>query len=162
MLRRTLFLFSTAILLAGCKDGKESAAALKPQEIGRHDRCHLCGMVILNYEGPKAQVYLKNVAEPVKFCSTRDAFTFALQPENQRRLQAFFVTDLSRTAWDKPTAESFMDAKSAYFVLGSRREGAMGSEAVPFSVQKDAEGFQKREGGKILRYGDITLNALNS
>jgi copper chaperone NosL len=72
------------------------------------------------------------------------------------------VTDLSRTAWDKPTAESFMDAKSAYFVLGSRREGAMGSEAVPFSAQKDAEGFQKREGGKILRYGDITLNALNS
>jgi copper chaperone NosL len=55
-----------------------------------------------------------------------------------------------------------MDAKSAYFVLGSRREGAMGSEAVPFSAQKDAEGFQKREGGKILRYGDITLNALNS
>lgn len=125
----------------------------------KHDRCHLCGMVIAHYDGPKAEVFLKNIDEAVKFCSVRDAFTFALQPENARRLHTFYVHDMSAGDWEKPGA--LIDAKSAYFVYGSAKEGVMGPEPVPFAEKSAAEAFKQAEGGNILRYDEITLKRLS-
>ena len=91
MLKKTFFAaFLAAALLAGCS-GQQAPKTHQPAAIGAHDRCHLCGMVIVHYEGPKAQIFIKDVEEPLKFCSGRDAFTFALQPENARRLEGFFI-----------------------------------------------------------------------
>lgn len=67
------------LTLTGCSE--KSEVPVKPVALGAHDRCALCGMVITNYEGPKAELFLKGVAEPVKFCSGRDAFTFACSRE---------------------------------------------------------------------------------
>ena len=87
MVKKTLFAaVCVAAMLSGC-GGEEAPKAHQPVPIGAHDRCHLCGMVIVHYEGPKAQIFIKDVEEPLKFCSGRDAFTFALQPENARRLE---------------------------------------------------------------------------
>ena len=74
-----------AVLLAGCGD-EASKKTYSPVPFTKHDRCHLCGMVLAHYEGPKAQIIIKGAEDtPLMFCSGRDAFTYALQPENQRR-----------------------------------------------------------------------------
>lgn len=64
----------------------------------------------------------------MKFCSGRDAFTFALQPENARRLTGFFVQSADTDPKAPVTAESFLDARKAFFVVDGRFEGVMGAE----------------------------------
>lgn len=69
-----------AVLLAGCGD-EASKKTYSPVPFTKHDRCHLCGMVLAHYEGPKAQIIIKGAEDtPLMFCSGRDAFTYALQP----------------------------------------------------------------------------------
>jgi nitrous oxide reductase accessory protein NosL len=54
------------------------------------------------------------------------------------------------------TLES-IDAKSAYYVLGSNMYGPMGNELIPFTTQKEAKNFMlDHKGEKIVRFGDIT------
>ena len=63
--------------LVGCSE--EATEVVKAVPIGAHDRCKMCGMVIVHYPGPKAEIFIKGAdGEAVKFCSGRDAFTFAL------------------------------------------------------------------------------------
>ena len=59
--------FAAAALLAGCS-GKSEDKIPGPVAFDKHDRCHICGMVILNYPGAKAQVFVKGEKEPLKFC----------------------------------------------------------------------------------------------
>ena len=47
---------AAAALLAGCS-GKSEDKIPGPVAFDKHDRCHICGMVILNYPGAKAQVF---------------------------------------------------------------------------------------------------------
>ena len=83
---------AAAALLAGCS-GKSEDKIPGPVAFDKHDRCHICGMVILNYPGAKAQVFVKGEKEPLKFCSVKDGFVYVLQPENAKRTVAFWVSD---------------------------------------------------------------------
>lgn len=155
-------LFVAAAVLFGCGE-KAAERVFKPVPFHEHDRCIVCGMVILNYEGPKAQVYLKGAEdEPVKFCAGRDAFAFALQPENQRRLLAFFIHDMAKAKWDyHPSDDALIPAKDAWYVYGSNKMGVMGVEPIAFGTEEAAKAFQAEEGGRIVRYADITLELLD-
>ena len=160
MLKKTFFAaFLAAALLAGCS-GQQAPKTHQPAAIGAHDRCHLCGMVIVHYEGPKAQIFIKDVEESLKFCSGRDAFTFALQPENARRLEGFFIHDLAKTNWKKPDDAAFADARAMHFVYGHKIAGVMGNEPAAFSDKKAAEAFMAKEGGALYGYSDVTLELL--
>lgn len=157
-----LILAATAAMvftLSGCGED-EQKTVYTPQPIGAHDRCHLCGMVIVHYEGPKAEIYIKDVEQPIKFCSGRDAFTFALQPENARRLKAFFIHDLAKTSWATPDDAALVDAKNLWYVYGHKIDGVMGNEPAAFSTEAAAREFMAREGGKLYRYADVTLELL--
>lgn len=150
-----------ALTTTGCSQQKDEIT-YTPQPFGEHDRCLLCGMVITHYAGPKAQVFIKDLGqEAVKFCSGRDAFTFALQPENARRLQAFFIHDLAKTEWDTPDDRFLMDARQAHYVYGHDVEGVMGNEPAAFSSLDAAKAFVEKHGGKIYDYGSVTLELLD-
>ena len=129
--------------LVGCSE--EATEVVKAVPIGEHDRCKMCGMVIVHYPGPKAEIFIKGAdGEAVKFCSGRDAFTFALQPENARRLIGFFIHDMGKTGWEKPDVD-----------------GVMGNEPVAFTSQDKAQEFIKKHGGKLYAYKDVTLELLD-
>lgn len=160
---KKVFIAATAfaLLLTGCTDEVQKKT-FTPTAFGAHDRCNMCGMVIANYEGPKAQVFIKGAEETaVKFCSGRDAFTFALQPENARRLLAFFIHDVGSSSWEKPQDKDLMDARQAYYVYGHDIAGVMGNEPAAFSTQQAAREFMQKHGGKLYSYGDITLELLD-
>ena len=46
-------------------------------------------------------------------------------------------------------------------MYGSKVEGVMGTEPIAFGTEAAAKAFQEKEGGKIVRYADVTLELLN-
>ena len=71
-------------------------------------------MVILNYPGAKAQVFVKGEKEPLKFCSVKDGFVYVLQPENAKRTVAFWVSDFGNKK-DIPLHEKMLTADVIVF-----------------------------------------------
>ncbi|HGZ71081.1 MAG TPA: nitrous oxide reductase accessory protein NosL, partial [Nitratifractor sp.] len=50
-----------------------------------------------------------------------------------------------------------IDAREAFYVVGSNVYGPMGNELVPFKSEKEAQNFmQEHKGKKILKFKDIT------
>ncbi len=137
------------LTLTGC-EGDKKRAAFSP---AADARCALCGMVAANYEGPKAELYLKGVERPGVFCSVRDGLAFLLQPENRRRLEAFYVQTADGAA-------AFLDAQNLIFVTGSRFEGVMGSEPAALATQEAADDFIAKWGGRKKAFEDLALEDL--
>ena len=150
----------SSLFLFGCSDAPQEQMLKQAVAIESADECHLCGMIVANFPGPKGEAYHKGNEEIMKFCSTRDLFSYVLQPENERQIQQVFVHDMSKTPWQKPEDEYFIDAKSAWFVIGSSQTGAMGSTLASFSQQGDANAFSEKFGGQVYQFDEITIDLL--
>ncbi|MDI3326331.1 nitrous oxide reductase accessory protein NosL [Pontibacterium granulatum] len=160
-LMRALMLVLTLAMLSGCGEEEDKIAMVQQVvAIESGDECHLCGMIITNYPGPKGQLYSRGKVGSMKFCSTRDMFAFIVDPENQHNIQQAFVHDMAVTPWEHPDEETYIDAKQAFYVVGHGKKGAMGPTLASFSNQEDAEAFAKVEGGKVLRFDQVTLQVL--
>lgn len=151
---RTLILAAlTTTLLAAC--GQSSGPAeVTPLEITRGTSCALDGMLLADYPGPKAQIFYAGQAEPDFFCDTVEMFHVYLTPEQVRTVRGIFVQDMGKADWDEPRGH-WIDAKSAYYVHGSRREGSMGPTIASFALEQDATRFAAEHGGKVYRFSDI-------
>jgi nitrous oxide reductase accessory protein NosL len=95
------------------------------------------------------------------FDGAKDLFKFYLEPSRfqpgRRRedLGALTVTDYYALA---P-----VDARAAFFVLGSDTFGPMGRELVPFARREDAEEFLRdHRGTRILRFAEVTAEILRA
>lgn len=154
---KTLALALLAVLaLGGCK--QETAEAPPPPHqltasaIGRY-----CGMNVLEHTGPKSQIILTSQEEPVWFSSARDAFSFTMLPEEPKDIRAIYVSDMAKApSWDKPGENNWIDAKQAFFVIGSNKKGGMGAdETVPFSDKAAADKFVAENGGRVVAFSDV-------
>ncbi|MFO7594180.1 MAG: nitrous oxide reductase accessory protein NosL [Pseudomonadota bacterium] len=150
------------VLVAGCNNKASEARNLEPVAIEAGDECHVCGMIITRFPGPKGEAFVKHQDEPKMFCSTRDLFVWLLQPETEAVVEAIYVHDMEKPAWETPGAEHLIPAESAWFVIGSSRQGAMGATLVSFAKRDAAETFAGEYGGKVLAFNDITMETLNS
>jgi copper chaperone NosL len=74
---------------------------------------------------------------------------------------AVFVQDMGKTSWEHPSG-NWIAAKSAFYVAGSRKQGSMGPTFGTFSRIEDAQAFVAKEGGKVLRFDEITPAMLHS
>ena len=151
---RTLCAALTLLALAACKEEAEKPAAqtLTDAAIGRY-----CGMMLTEHEGPKGQILLKGIDEPVWFSSARDTLAFTLLPEEPKDIAAIYVSDMGAAAsWADPGPDNWTDAKAASFVIGSTAEGGMGgSEAVPFADPAKAAAFAAEHGGEVVTFDAI-------
>ena len=148
--------------LTACSDQEEQQQMLhKAVAIEASEECHLCGMLITRFDGPKGELYRKEQGDKVfKFCSTRDMFSYYLDPENKRNVTQMFVHDMSKMPWGTINDEHFIDAKNAWYVTGSEKTGAMGKTLASFSLQKDAVAFAKEFGGNVIAFNQISLSIL--
>jgi copper chaperone NosL len=158
-------LFSSFII--ACSEQKtEQQIIQQAVKIESADECHLCGMLISGFDGPKGELYNKaafnknDAKQAKKFCSTRDMFAFYLDPENKRNVSKMFVHDMSKMPWDKTNDSYFIDAKQAWYVINSDKTGAMGKTLASFSRQKDANAFAQKFHGSVVKFEQITLAAL--
>ena len=118
---------------------------------------HYCGMNVLEHPGPKGQIFVASLMEPVWFSSARDTLAFTMLPEEPKDIQAIYVSDMGKApSWDKPGADNWVEARRALFVIGSRIESGMGAdEAVPFSDRTAAEKFAAENGGRIVGFDEV-------
>jgi copper chaperone NosL len=139
-------------ILAGCTNS--AAAAVQPVEIDRTIADSVDGMILLDYPGPKGQIHYDS-GKPDFFCDTVGMFSMYLQPEQQKRVRALFVQDMAQADWKNPTGH-WIDAKSAFYVAGSKARGAMGPTLASFSREADALAFAARDGGQVYRFDQVT------
>jgi len=152
-----------AFTLTACSGSEEQATAkAAPVNFATGDECHVCGMVITNFPGPKGQATTEKDQHVRKFCSTRDMFAWALQPENVNRNHTLYVHDMAETEWASPDDTSLIDAREAFYVVGSSRKGAMGPTLASFASQVGAENFANEQGGEVMAYSEITMDHLNT
>lgn len=153
-----LMLVALCLGLAGCSNQDEVVASIEQVvAIEDGDECHLCGMIIGNFPGPKGQLYERSQSGVRKFCSTRDMFAYLLDPERQHNIKSAFVHDMALTPWGNPEEGAYVDARQAWYVVGSNRKGAMGPTLASFSTEQHAKIFADKYGGKLYQFAQLDL-----
>lgn len=148
--------FALLASLAACGNVAQKVTAQEPAD---DTACSLDGMVLKDYAGPKAQIHYAE-GKPDFFCDLPELFGVLLAPEHKRAVTAVFVQDMAKTDWDHPQA-NWIDAKTAVYVVGSRKHGSMGPTYGSFSNMQDAQAFVTKEGGRILHFDQITVDMVN-
>ncbi|MBR0847928.1 nitrous oxide reductase accessory protein NosL [Bradyrhizobium diazoefficiens] len=145
-----------AVVLTGC-DEKQVAKLPPPHRMTAELIGHYCGMNILEHPGPKGQIFVASLIEPVWFSSARDTIAFTVLPDEPKDILAIYVSDMGKApSWDKPGPDNWVEARKASFVIESRARGGMGGdEAVPFSERAAAEKFVAENGGRIVSFADV-------
>ncbi len=153
--------FPALLLLAAACGEEQMAEAPPPAELTREAIGHYCKMIVQDHKGPKGQIFLSGKPEPIWFSSVRDTLAFTLLPEEPKDIAAIYVNDMGRASWDKPEAGTWIEAKGAWYVIGSTQQGGMGApEAVPFSKRADAEDFAAAYRGRVVAFSEIPSDAI--
>lgn len=139
--------------LVACQEA--DAPSITPVDIDADTTCALDGMLLADYPGPKAQIHFAGLPQPEFFCDTIEMFSVLLNPEQVRKVNAVYVQDMGSADWTTPRG-AWIDARSAYYVMGSSKQGSMGATYASFASQAAAEQFVAQYGGHILRFSDFT------
>ncbi|HHZ10684.1 MAG TPA: copper resistance protein CopZ [Rhizobiales bacterium] len=150
-MRTKAALLAALLALAGCSDDTTAsiprAVTMTEQALG-----HYCQMNLTEHPGPKAQVHLDGLPQPLFFSQVRDAIAYQRMPEQSHAIRIVYVSDMGApsASWEQPGIDNWIPADKALFVVGSRIAGGMGApELVPFSARPKAEAFVAENGGEI-------------
>lgn len=145
------------LMLAACDKPAPPAPPPAPAEVSDEATGYYCGMQLADHEGPKGQIFLADSTDPIWFSSVRDTIAFLRLPEEAKNVVAVYVNDMGKaTDWKQPEAGTWVEARSAWFVLDSDMRGGMGApEAVAFAAKPAAETFQSTHGGTLAQLEDI-------
>ena len=128
--------------------------------IKKTDRCPVCGMFVYKYPKWVAQIIFKDgsyyfydgAKDMFKHIFDTAKYTPGQKAEN---IKDIYVTDYYEV--------ELIEAKSAFFVIGSDVLGPMGHELLPFKDQESAQEFLEDHKGKsIIRFQDVTPAVIES
>ena len=157
MTLRIVCVLIAAILLPGCNQDPASSVVPPPVALNGDAMGVFCGMNLLEHPGPKGQIITTSRIDPFWFTSVRDTVAFTLMPDQPRDIRAIYVSDMARAlSWEDPGATNWIEARTAFFVIESRKQGGMGAaEAVPFGNRAAAAAFAIANGGKVVSFAEI-------
>ncbi len=130
---------------------KEKSTKTKHLVVPEESRCPVCGMFISKYPKWVAIIETKG-GEKYYFDGVKDMMKFYFDPlkfhHDREAISHIMVSDYY-------TIEG-INAKEAYYVIGSNIYGPMGEELIPFKTQADAQNFSdEHHGKKILSFDMI-------
>lgn len=157
MLRLSLL---ALVLLAGCEHPTQRTGLSGPVELDSASACALDGMLLIDYPGPKAQIQYAGSGQTDFFCDPVEMLSLYLSPEQVRKVHALYVQDMGKAAWEAPV-DHWIDARTAYYVHGSTRHGAMGPTLVTFALEADAQRFTAQYGGHLMRFDQLKPGMLD-
>ncbi|NVN88287.1 MAG: nitrous oxide reductase accessory protein NosL [Rhodopseudomonas sp.] len=154
---RLIWAIAAVILLTGCKQDAAEAPLPPPVALNADAMGVFCGMNLTEHPGPKGQIITASRIDPFWFSSVRDTVAFTLMPDQPRDIRAIYVSDMARApSWELPGETNWIDARKAFFVIGSRKQGGMGAaEAVPFGERAAADAFAAANGGQVVTFDKI-------
>jgi nitrous oxide reductase accessory protein NosL len=150
MTRRALLLLAVLWSLTGWALAQGAAKVPKP---GPKDLCPVCGMLVSKYPNWVATIIYKD-GHAHHFDGAKDMFKFWFEPakyaagHRREDMVTIRVTDFYNL---QP-----VDARKAFYVIGSDVLGPMGHEFVPLATKEDAEDFLKEhKGRRILGFDQV-------
>lgn len=157
---RLLLTLLAALALAACKE--ELAERPDPVPMIAEAVGHYCQMNLLEHPGPKAQVHLEGLPDPLFFSQVRDAIAYQRMPEQSHAITAIYVSDMGAApSWEHPGARNWTAAEKAVYVIGATIVGGMGApELVPFTDRAAAQTFVAEHGGEILTLDAVPDDAV--
>jgi nitrous oxide reductase accessory protein NosL len=158
---KRVMLVTMALMLAALLPASAAAATADLPDGSKLDLsvpCPVCNMKPEESKlGPAAAVFKDG--KVVGFDAPGDMFRYVLDPKKYG-FDAGAIKDLFVT---EHGGKNFLDAKKAFYVVGSDVTGDMGPEVVPFSKKEDAEKFKSEHHGKnVASYVQITLEDVTS
>jgi len=141
--------------------GMDFVYAAEPDiTIKKTDRCPVCGMFVYKYPKWVAQIVFQD-GTTYFYDGAKDMFkhifdTHKYTPgQSADQIKAIYVTDYYEV--------ELIEAKPAYYVIGSDVLGPMGHELLPFKDQESAQEFLEDHKGKsILRFDEVTPALIES
>ena len=89
-------------------------------------------------------------------------FAYLLDPERLHNINNAFFHDMAVTPWEHPEEETYVDARQAWYVVGSNRKGAMGPTLASFSTEQHAQAFADQYGGKLYPFEQLNLQLISA
>ena len=145
-MQRRHFLCTVGALAASLPAAPLLAAETLPQP-GNKDLCPVCGMLVSKYRNWIALVVYKN-GHAHFFDGAKDLFKYLgdlakfAPGHKSSEIAGIWVTEFYGL--------TKMDARKAFYVVGSDVLGPMGHEFVPLETRADAEDFLKEHKGKRI------------
>jgi copper chaperone NosL len=143
-------MFTLLFGLAACQQQEKVVTPVEPT---RETASAIDGMLLADYPGPKGQIHYSD-GQVLFFSDTVEMTATALKPESQKKITAIFTQDMAKTDWAKPQGH-WIDARTAYFVVGSRMTGSMGPTLATFANKADADRFAGQNGGKVMQFNEL-------
>ena len=147
--------FFAAMLLvlalpAGAGAGPAPVAFPDPKP---RDLCPVCGMVVSKYPPWVATVVYRD-GHAHHFDGAKDMFKYLF--DVPRYAKGHRAQDIARIGVTEYYEVKRIDARTAWYVIGSDVLGPMGHELIPLASRADAEEFMHDHGGKrILRFDEV-------
>jgi nitrous oxide reductase accessory protein NosL len=117
------------------------------------DLCPVCGMVVSKYPPWVATVVYRD-GHAHHFDGAKDLFKYLF--DVPRYAKGHRAQDIARIGVTEYYEVKRIDARSAWYVIGSDVLGPMGHELIPLASRADAEEFMRDHGGKrILRFDEV-------
>lgn len=124
------------------------------------DTCPVCGMFVSKYPSWVATVLYKD-GHAHHFDGAKDMFKYLL--DMPKWAPGHKAEDIKSIAVTEYYSLDVIDAKQAFYVIGSEVYGPMGHELVPLASIEDAKEFmQDHKGVKILRFSQVKQRLLNN
>lgn len=151
----TLCLF--CFWMAASSPGAAEEWAPKPTA---KDKCPVCGMFVAKYPDWLTAIRFKDGSH-VYFDGAKDLFKYLHDPKKYDRagkaeeIEAVLVMDYYGLSW--------IDARRAWYVLGSDVYGPMGRELISLELEASAHEFLRdHKGLKIIRFSDATREVIRN
>jgi thiamine biosynthesis lipoprotein len=138
----------------GCGQKTDERDAAAPQALTGAEVCAIDGMILRDYDGPKAQILWRD-GRRTFYCEAREAFAEWSDRIRRKRILELYVQDFADRPWGN-YSDHWIRAQDAVFVIESEKHGAMGSSFVSFLDPADADAFSAEHGGRQLRLLGIT------
>lgn len=150
-----LMVFCISLGFAGAIAAPAAASAPSPK-----DKCPVCGMFVAKYPDWTAMAQTRDRLT-YYYDGPKDLFTHYFNAG--RYTPGRQQNDLTVLSVKEYYSLKMIDARGAFYVIGSDVYGPMGAELIPFTSQKDAASFMNDHKGKrVLRFKEITPQLLNS
>jgi len=120
--------------------------------VSKKDKCQVCGMYMHHYPTWVSRIKYPN-GEAYNFDGMKCMFKFYFN--NKKGITDILVQDYYTL--------HTLNAREAYFVIGSDVYGPMGHELIPFVDKKSATTFSlEHKGDKVYTFDEITENMVRS
>lgn len=136
------------------------SAERKRRGMTKKDKCPVCGMFVYKYPKWVAVIELAD-GTSYFYDGAKDMFKHYMDiPKYTPRKAGQEIVSLEVTDY---YAVELIDAKEAWYVIGSDVFGPMGHELIPFETQASAQEFlEDHKGTHILRFQDVTEDTIKA